>query len=139
MAINPTGPVSSPIITYATAAVRKAVGQETEEDKPRPLPPVEEGQDAEASTYRHRNPRRIEEELPRQNTPERQPEALNRETPGSTDDTAGVETNTRHALSPYAPKASLPFSHPQPIELQIYELLKLAALGQKYKISDGEK
>ncbi|MEY3017233.1 MAG: hypothetical protein RL336_368 [Pseudomonadota bacterium] len=137
MAINPTGPVSSPIITYATAAVRKAVGQETEEDKPRPLPPVEEGQHAEASHYRRRHHERIEDELPEGHSssrghadaePEAQSEAL--------EDQVGIEAGrvypaSRQALDQLAP--------PQASDLHIDELLGLAALGQKYKQSDGEK
>ena len=137
MAINPTGPVSSPIITYATAAVRKAVGQETEEDKPRPLPPVEEGRHAEASNYRRSNPERIEDELPEEHShggghadiePETQSEAL--------EDQANIETGR---VFPSSKRALDPLPPPNASDVHIDELLGLVALGQKYKHSDGEK
>lgn len=64
MAINPTSSLSTPILTYATAAHKKAVGMENEEDKPRPLPPVEQSDKGEKSANRKRDPNRIEDELP---------------------------------------------------------------------------
>lgn len=64
MAINPTSSLSAPILTYASPAQKKAVGMENEEDKPRPLPPVEQSDKGEKSANRKRDPNRIEDDLP---------------------------------------------------------------------------
>lgn len=133
MAINPTGPISTPILTYATPAQRKAVGQESEEDKARPLPPVEEGQQSEASANRKRDPNRIEEELP-----DRPPQE--RESPAK-QASADPESESLGADPSAATQSAgdAPFSLQRNPSLAIEDLLDLAAKGLKYKDSDGVK
>jgi len=69
MAINPAASLSTPILTYASPAQKKAVGMENEEDKPRPLPPVEQSDKSESTANRKRDPNRIEDELPERHPP----------------------------------------------------------------------
>ncbi|HSG59987.1 MAG TPA: hypothetical protein VLA24_00990 [Pseudomonadales bacterium] len=137
MAINPTGPISTPILTYATPAQRKAVGQENEEDKARPLPPVEEGQQSEASANRRRDPSRIEDELPddgptpRKHAPQarKDVDALDEQQEPSDGQTS--VRNVAHSM------ADIPYQSAVPIGID--DLLDLAAKGLQYKDSDGEK
>lgn len=136
MAINPTGPISTPILTYATPAQRKAVGQENEEDKARPLPPVEEGQQTEASANRRRDPNRIEDEWPDEPAPKHQA------TSGSVEDQEDGQpeepTQGKHlASSATADATALPSLESSPVAID--DLLDLAANGLKYKDSSGVK
>ena len=136
MAINPTGPISTPILTYATPAQRKAVGQENEEDKARPLPPVEEGQQSEASANRRRDPNRIEDELPDEDAPKRQ--ATTEAAEEQADDQSEEPSRSHHLPSSASPNTtSLPLLESSPVAID--DLLDLAAKGLKYKDSDGVK
>ncbi len=136
MAINPTGPISTPILTYATPAQRKAVGQENEEDKARPLPPVEEGQQSEASANRRRDPNRIEDELPDEGAPKQQATSVAVEE--QAEDQLEAPSQDHHSRS-FSTSNTAPFPSLASPEVAIDDLLDLAAKGLKYKDSDGVK
>lgn len=137
MAINPTGPMSMPILTYATPAQRKAVGQENEEDKARPLPPVEEGQQSEASANRRRNPNRIEDELPEDGPPPRHTAISTNH-----DELEHSDENEEDSLGHSPANVAL---SPRDVPIQslaamgIDDVLEFAAKGLLYKDSDGKK
>lgn len=59
MAINPTTTLATPILTYASPAQKKAVSNESEEDKARPLPPVEQSTKSAENANRRKNPNQI--------------------------------------------------------------------------------
>jgi len=134
MAINPSGPISTPIVTFASPGQRKAVGQENEEDKARPLPPVEEGQQSEASANRKRDPNRIEDELPDQ-------KRQNQQSP-SDKSTSDLEPDAEQAQDS-EPFQAVPSQVAMPLQPQtpiaIDDMLALAAKGLKFKDSEGDK
>lgn len=132
MALNPTVSLATPILTYATPAQRKAVGNENEEDKARPLPPVEQSDQGEATANRKKDPNRIEEELPeyRPSKQARQ-QASAKHDEGDVDDDAQREVHfSLHQDPPVEDYPSRP--------IVIDDLLMMAAKGLSNKASDGE-
>jgi hypothetical protein len=63
VAINPTANLATPILTYASPAQKKAVSNENEEEKARPLPPVEQSTKGAESGNRRKNPNQVSDNL----------------------------------------------------------------------------
>lgn len=133
MAINPTGPMSTPILTYATPAQRKAVGQESEEDKPRPLPPVEQGQQSEANAYRRRNPNRIENEETASHQQSTGELLAEDDAVENAEDALGDDISSGFSNATINPSAL------RPPKIGVDDVLNLAAAGLQYRQGDGEK